>query len=56
MLIPAQIANNQPYLQMINVLSAGIMFDDFEELMAFVCVAEAGSFIGASRPPHHQYQ
>ncbi|HHN8615148.1 TPA: LysR substrate-binding domain-containing protein, partial [Klebsiella quasipneumoniae] len=25
------------------------MFDDFEELMAFVCVAETGSFIGASR-------
>ncbi|MCZ3531024.1 helix-turn-helix domain-containing protein [Klebsiella variicola] len=24
------------------------MFDDFDELMAFVCVAEAGSFIGAS--------
>lgn len=33
---------------MINVQGAGIMFDDFDELMAFVCVAEAGSFIGAS--------
>lgn len=48
MLIDQQIADNQPYLQMINVQGAGIMFDDFDELMAFVCVAEAGSFIGAS--------
>ncbi|WP_418280065.1 LysR substrate-binding domain-containing protein [Klebsiella variicola] len=48
MLIDQQIADNQPYLQMINVLGAGIMFDDFDELMAFVYVAEAGSFIGAS--------
>ena len=48
MLIAEQIADNQPYLQIINVQGAGIMFDDFDELMAFVCVAEAGSFIGAS--------
>ncbi len=35
MLIDQQIADNQPYLQMINVQGAGIMFDDFDELMAF---------------------
>jgi hypothetical protein len=46
MLIDQQIADNQPYLQMINVQGAGIMFDDFDELMAFVCVAEAGVLSG----------
>ncbi len=37
MLIAEQIVDNQPYLQMINVQGAGIMFDEFDELMAFVC-------------------